>query len=89
MPEVPVAGVPDRVAVPSPLSTKLTPLGSGPVSDSAAVGEADDVTVKVPLVPSVKVVLSPEVMAGAAFTVRVKLWVAFAPTPLAAVMVSG
>ena len=40
------------------------------------------VTVKVPAVPTVKVVLSAEVMAGAAvspLTVSVKLWVTGAP----------
>ena len=47
------------------------------------------VTVKVPAVPSVKVVVVAEVMAGAASTVRVKVWVASGPTPLEAVMVIG
>jgi hypothetical protein len=71
------------------LSTKVTPDGSAPVSERAAVGAADDVTVKEPSWPSVKVVLVPEVMAGAALIVRVKLWEAFEPTPLAAVIVRG
>ena len=31
LPPVPAAGVPARVAVPSPLSVKLTPAGSAPV----------------------------------------------------------
>ena len=35
---VPAAGVPERVAVPLPLSTKVTPLGSVPVEVSAGVG---------------------------------------------------
>ena len=35
---VPAAGVPERVAVPLPLSTKFTPLGSVPVEVSAGVG---------------------------------------------------
>ena len=47
------------------------------------------VTVKVPAVPTVKVVELPEVMAGAWSTVRVKLWVAFGRLPLVAVMVIG
>ena len=34
----PEVGVPERVAVPLPLSTKLTPFGSAPVSDRADVG---------------------------------------------------
>ena len=47
------------------------------------------VTVKVPAVPTVKVVLAAEVMAGAWSTVRVKDWVALGRVPLAAVMVIG
>ena len=47
------------------------------------------VTVKDPLVPSVKVVLAAEVMAGGPSTVRVKDWLAAGLTPLVAVMVSG
>ena len=43
--------------MPSPLSTKVTPLGSEPTSDRAAVGKPVEVTVKVPAEPSVKVVL--------------------------------
>jgi hypothetical protein len=35
---VPDAGVPARVAVPSPLSVNVTPDGSAPDFDSAAVG---------------------------------------------------
>ena len=46
------------------------------------------VTVNVPAVPTVNVVLSALVMAGAWSTVSVKLWVASGATPLAAVMVS-
>ncbi len=86
---MPAAGVPDRVAVPSPLSVKVTPLGNVPVSLSAAVGLPVDVTVKVPDDPSMKVVSFADVMAGAASTVRVKDWVASGLTPLLAVMVSG
>ena len=56
-PSLPAAGVPDRVAVPSPLSTKVTPLGSEPTSDKAGVGKPVEVTVKVPAEPSVNVVL--------------------------------
>ena len=44
------------MAVPSPLSVKLTPPGRAPVSVSDAAGYPDEVTVKVPAVPSVKVV---------------------------------
>ena len=34
---MPAAGVPDRVAVPSPLLARVTPVGSEPVSDRVAV----------------------------------------------------
>ena len=88
-PPVPAAGVPARVAVPSPLSVRVTPLGRAPVSDSDAVGLPDEVTVKVPALPTVKVVLAAEVMAGAASTVRVKDWEASGLVPLAAWMVNG
>ena len=82
-------GVPASVAVPSPLSTRVTPAGSEPVSVMAAVGSPVEVTVKVPADPVVKVVLAPLVMAGAASTVSVNDWVASEPTPLLAVMVIG
>ena len=45
------------------------------------------VTVKDPALPSVKVALSAEVMAGGPSTVRVKDWVASGVTPLEASMV--
>ena len=83
------AAVPERVAVPSPLSVNVTPEGRLPVSLSEAVGLPVEVTVKVPADPAVKVVLEPLVMAGAALTVRVNDWVASEPTPLLAVMVIG
>ncbi len=76
MPPVPAAGVPARVAVPSPLSTNVTPVGNAPVSLSAGVGNPVVVTVNVPAVPVVNVVVSALVIAGAWSTVSVKLWVA-------------
>ena len=48
---MPVAAVPESVAVPSPLSTRLTPLGKEPVKVTAGGGEPDVVTVKVPALP--------------------------------------
>ena len=42
-----VLGVPARVAVPSRLSTKVTPVGKAPVSVNAAVGLPVVATVKV------------------------------------------
>ena len=47
------------------------------------------VTVKVPAVPTVKVVALALVMAGASLTVRVKFCVALGATPLLAVIVMG
>ena len=85
----PAVGVPARVAVPFPLSVKVTPAGSAPVSVRAASGVPVEDTVKVPAVPLVKVLAAAEVMAGGPSTVRVKDWVALAPTPLAAVTVMG
>ena len=86
---MPAAGVPARVAVPSPLSTKVTPVGRGPDSVRAGVGKPVVVTVNDPAVPTAKVLALALVMAGAWSTVRVKLWVASGDTPLAAVMVIG
>ena len=58
MPAVPAAGVPASVAVRSPLSVKVTPVGSAPVTVS--VGTAPPPTVvtsKVPGVPTLNVVV--------------------------------
>ena len=57
--------VPLNVAVPLPLSMKLTPVGRGPISDRVGVGEPEAVTVKLPKVPAVKVVPPPLEIAGA------------------------
>ncbi len=75
--------------MPSPLSANVTPVGSAPDSDSAAVGTPCDVTVKLPAEPSVKVVARPQVMVGATCTVKVNDCVASGLTPLVAVMVKG
>ena len=80
------------MAVPSPLSIKVTPDGSAPDSVIVAVGLPVVVTGNVPWVPTVKAAALPLVMAGAvgaAFTVRVKLWLAAGLTPLDAVIVIG
>ena len=53
------------MAVPSPLSTNVTPVGNAPVSVSAEVGNPVVVTVNVPAVPTANVVLSALVIAGA------------------------
>ncbi len=53
------------------------------------VGKPEAVTVNVPALPTANVVLLALVMAGARFTVSVKLWVALGRIPLLAVMVIG
>jgi hypothetical protein len=91
-PPLPDAGVPLSVAVPFPLFTNVTPLGSVPVSVKVGVGDPVAVTVKLPAAPTVNVVLLALVIAGATcavFTVRVNAWLAGLPTPLLAVIVSA
>ena len=85
----PAAGVPARVAVPSPLSVNVTPVGSAPFSDNRQRGYPVVVTVYVPAWPAVKVVPAGLVIRhAAALTVRVKFWVASGVTPFVAVMVN-
>ena len=69
---MPAAGVPASVAVPSPLSVNVTPEGSVPVSVTVVRAAGLVVTVNVPAVPTVKVVWSALVIAGASVTVSVK-----------------
>src|SRR5687768_7128110 len=89
VPPVPAAGVPLRVPVPLPLSTKLTPVGRGtpPRVMLALVGNPVVDTVKVPSVPTVNVVLLALVIVGASFTVRVKFCVGEDPDVFVAVNV--
>jgi hypothetical protein len=68
---------------------KVTPDGRVPTSLRVGTGVPVAVTVNVPAVPTVKEVLFALVMAGACFTVSVKLCVAFVPTPFEAVIVIG
>ena len=91
IPPVPSAGVPASVAVPSPLSVKVTPVGNVPVETTRAglVGKPLVVTPKVPPTPTLNVVLSALVIAGAWSTVRVKDWVASGEMPFEAVIVKG
>ncbi len=64
MPPVPAPGVPESVPVPLPLSVKVTPLGSVPLRAMLGVGSPVVVTLKLPAVPTTKVVLLALVMAG-------------------------
>ena len=86
MPAVPTAGVPLN----NPAAVSVTPDGNVPVLLKVGVGNPVAVTVNVPALPIVKVVFAALVIAGAVpLTVKVKLCVAFVPTPLLAVMVIG
>ena len=67
-------GVPERVAVPLPLLTKVTPAGRVPVSVRAGVGVPVVVTGKVKAVPRGTVSELALVMAGAWSMVSVKIW---------------
>ena len=89
VPAVPAAGVPPRVAVPSPLSTNVTPDGNAPDSDNDGFGRPVQVTVNDPADPTVNDTDAALVIAGAVVTVRVNAWMASDPTPLCAVNVSA
>ena len=60
--------MPENVAVPLPLSIKVTPGGSKPLWVTLASGVPVVVTVKDPAVPTVKVAEAPLVKAGASVT---------------------
>jgi hypothetical protein len=92
VPPLKEAGMPDRVAVPSPLLTKLTPVGSAPVSDRLGDGSPVEVTMNAPAVPTAIVAESAEVISGAddvALTVNVNACVASGRVPSTAVIVNG
>ncbi len=80
----PAAGVPARVAVPLWLSVKVTPEGRAPLSLSPMGVLPVAVTVKVPGLPTVKVVVLAEVMAGGVLTTSGKVteWVWVVPVPV-------
>lgn len=84
----PMAAVPDSVAVPLPLSAKLTPSGSVPDSVTTGMTAPDVVTVKLNGTPTVAVALAALVNVGTWFVVSVKSWEALV-TSLLAVMVIG
>src|SRR5215470_9240840 len=85
----PVVAMPASLPLPFPLSVKVTPRGSAPVSVNDGVGVPVVVTMEVPTVPTVNVVLLALVMAATAPTVSAKLCVALLPMPLLAVKVIG
>ena len=62
--------MPAKVAVPSPLSLKVMPAGSDPVSVREGVGAPDVVTVREPAVPTVKVAAFALVMFKPLLTVE-------------------
>ena len=87
---MPAAGVPARVAVPSPLSVNVTPAGRFPLSVIFATGLPVVVTENVPAVPTTNVGSAPLVITGAAgalLTVSVKLCDASGLTPFDALIV--
>lgn len=66
-PEVPIPGIPERVAVLPPLLTKVTPEGRAPTSVKVIGAVPVAVTVKVPVVPTPKfAVLALEIPGGVA-----------------------
>src|SRR5262249_6054828 len=65
VPPLPAAGLPLSFAVPSPLSTNVTPDGKLPLSVSVGVGNPVVVTVKLPVTCSVKAVALALVIFGA------------------------
>jgi hypothetical protein len=75
-----------------PLSTpaaNVTPPGNASLSLKVGPGNPDAVTVNEPGLPTVNMATPALVTAGAWFIVNAKLWVAFDPTLLLAVMVMG
>ena len=74
--------------MPSPLSVKAVPAGSGPVTVRAGAGDPVAVTVNEPPAAAVTAAPAALVIAGAVPTVRVKAWVA-ADRLLVAVRVTG
>lgn len=84
-----MAGIPLIVAVPSPLSTKVTLLGSAPaVFVTAGIGFPVVLTVKVPFEPTVNVALLTVVIVGGASTVTFAVAVTVAGVVAAFVTVS-
>ncbi len=79
-PPLEATGVPDSTPV---TGSSDTPPGRVPVSLNVGAGKPEAVAVKLPAVPTVKVVEAAEVTAGAWSTVRVKLWLSSGGYPVA------
>src|SRR2546430_1559554 len=77
VPPVPAPGVPERMCV---ATSKVTPVGSEPVSLNDGAGKPVAVTVNVPALPTTNVVLFALVIDGASFTVSVNTCVALPAT---------
>jgi hypothetical protein len=75
------------VAVPLPLSVKVTPVGNDPVICSAGVGLPVAVTVKLPFTFTINVVLFALVICGGVFTVIVTVDVVLLPAEFVTVSV--
>ena len=69
----PAVAIPANFPLPFPLSVKVTPAGSAPVSVKEGAGKPVVSTPNSSEVPSVNAALLRLVMAGASFTVIVKL----------------
>jgi len=82
-------GVPESVAVPLPLSTKVTPEGRVPVSENIGVGYPLASIVNELVLPITNTVLVVLMIDGAWLTVSVKLCVAFGLMPFEAMIVIG
>ena len=83
-----VLAAPVNVAVPLPLSTNVTPVGSVPALLSAAAGDPLVVTLKVPVLAAVNVAVAALVMVGAWRTTSEKFWVAV-PAVLVALILTA
>src|SRR5262249_5690764 len=89
VPAVPALGVPESVAVPSPLSTKFTPSGNAPSCVIVGAGRPVVVIGKGNASASVADVWSAWVMTGAPCRVSTKFCDAGASTPFVAKIVIG
>ena len=74
--------------MPFPLSVKVTPAGSAPVSLSVDAGNPCATKVNLPAVPTTNVAAFGLAIAGASFTVKVKFW-STVPPALVASKTSG